>query len=284
MSFPTGERTPSANVTATSRHRERTPIDRVTVGGRTVYVKREDLYGGSPAPPLGKMRGMRDFVAARYSDGFRVFGCWDTRVSRLGHALAACCLEYPDVRCIVSYPTKKGADVPEPIERARMLGAEVYPVKGGRITISFAQARRYVESAGGTMLPFGFECAEAVDGVRREAVRIPRKYLEGGSLVVCCGSGVTLAGILSGVCVLPATIIGISSGRSATAIRACLARRASILPEGLKIQDAEVPYSVALTYPCPFPSHPNYDLKAWRFLVEHLADLADPVLFWNVGA
>jgi hypothetical protein len=33
----------------------------------------------------------------------------------------------------------------------------------------------------------------------------------------------------------------------------------------------------------PFPMHPYYDLKAWRWL-ESGPRLADPVLFWNIGA
>ena len=43
-------------------------------------------------------------------------------------------------------------------------------------------------------------------------------------------------------------------------------------------------YSVADSYPCPFPSHPNYDRKAWHWMCEHINELKKPILFWNIGA
>jgi hypothetical protein len=34
----------------------------------------------------------------------------------------------------------------------------------------------------------------------------------------------------------------------------------------------------------PFPSSPNYDAKAWSYVVSHRAPAGKTVLFWNVGA
>jgi hypothetical protein len=264
--------------------REHTPVERYEVDGRAVHVKRDDLYAKPPAPPLAKLRGMRVLLRRLYDDGVRLTGCWDTRVSKLGQGLAACCAELPGMRCVVSYPLKKGEPEPEAVSAAAGLGAEVYPVPGGRITVCFAQARRYVQGRGGFMLPFGMECAEAVEGVRREASAVPAELLRGGTLVVCCGSGVTLAGLLAGLRVMPRRVVGVSSGRSTANIRGCLGRHVRSLPEGLELREPDVAYSVALSFPCPFPAHPHYDLKAWRFLVEHLREFPDPILFWNIGA
>ncbi|MDQ3803255.1 MAG: pyridoxal-phosphate dependent enzyme [Acidobacteriota bacterium] len=227
---------------------------------------------------------MRLLLSRLYGEGVRLTGCWDTRVSKLGQGLAACCAEFPGMRCVVSYPVKKGEPQPEAIRAAAGLGAEVYPVPGSRITICFAAARRYVQGRGGFMLPFGLECAEAVEGVRREAASIPVELVRGGTLVVCCGSGVTLAGLLSGLPVLPRRIVGVSSGRSPAKIRACLGRYVASLPGGLELRPAAVPYAVAVTHPCPFPAHPHYDLKAWKFLLDNLREFTRPILFWNIGA
>jgi hypothetical protein len=133
------------------------------------------------------------------------------------------------------------------------------------------------------MIPFGLECPEAVAGVEEEAATVPPSTA-GGTLVLCCGSGVTLAGLLLGLPVRPRRIIGLSSGRSIQKIEACLRHFAGPLPTGLEILPAAVPYSVALEVACPFPSHPHYDLKAWDLLQTRLDDLQDPVLFWNTGA
>jgi hypothetical protein len=142
----------------------------------------------------------------------------------------------------------------------------------------------YVNDRGGFMLPFGLECPEAVEAVKQEANRIPPEFIKGGTLVVCCGSGVTLAGLLSGLPVLPRKIIGVSSGRSLNKIVACLRRYVKRLPRCLELYDASMPYSLALSFPCPFPAHPNYDLKAWKFLLDNLQNCRKPILFWNIGA
>jgi threonine dehydratase len=264
--------------------REQTPIERFMARRRLIYVKREDLYGIPPAPPLAKLRGIRVLLSRLYKEGVRLVGCWDTRVSKLGQGLAASCKEFPGMRCIVSYPTKKGEKQPESIQIAADLGAEIYPLPGSRITICYAQARRYVTENGGVMLPFGMECQEAVDGVRREANTVPSRLVEGGTIILCCGSGVTLAGLILGLTASPYKIIGVSSGRSVTNIRACLRRYIKELPRYLELHEATTPYSQALSFPCPFPSHPNYDLKAWKFLIDNLHDYRAPILFWNIGA
>jgi pyridoxal-phosphate dependent enzyme len=264
--------------------REHTPIEIYKVSGKQVFVKRDDLFGRRPAPPLAKLRGMRLFLEKVYAGETRLVGCWDTRISRLGQGLAACCAHMPDMRCIVSYPTKKGEPEPEWIEQATDLGAEVYPVPGSRISICFSRARRYVNDKGGLMLPFGLECPEAVEGVRREASTMPGEIIKDGTVVVCCGSGVTLAGLLLGLPALPRKIIGVSSGRALKNIRSCLMRHVQSIPRGLELREATMPYSDAPDFPCPFPTHPNYDLKAWKFLVENLRRYREPILFWNIGA
>jgi hypothetical protein len=48
-------------------------------------VKRDDLFAEWPAPPLGKLRGALPLVKKLYANGVRLVGCWDTRISALGH-------------------------------------------------------------------------------------------------------------------------------------------------------------------------------------------------------
>jgi 1-aminocyclopropane-1-carboxylate deaminase/D-cysteine desulfhydrase-like pyridoxal-dependent ACC family enzyme len=261
-----------------------TPIETYSVCGRRIYVKRDDLFGVPPAPPLAKLRGMRLLLKNHYVCGVRLVGCWDTRISKLGEGLAACCTELPGMGCIVSYPTKKGVPEPDSIKRARGLGAEIFPVPGGRISICFYKARVFVEKQGGVMLPFGFECREAVEGVKKEARKISKEFIRYSTLILCCGSGVTLAGLILGLPVLPRRIIGISSGRSPNNILACLKRNGVIVPKCLEIHEATIPYSEPVHCHCPFPAHPNYDLKAWQYMVDNLKAINGEILFWNIGA
>jgi 1-aminocyclopropane-1-carboxylate deaminase/D-cysteine desulfhydrase-like pyridoxal-dependent ACC family enzyme len=264
--------------------RDHTPIEAYRAGPRCVFVKREDLYGIIPAPPLGKLRGLRLFLADAHRRGINLVGCWDTRVSMLGLGLAACCREFPGMRCIVSYPMGKADPTPPLADRAGSLGAELFPVPAARINICFAAARRYVERRGGLMLPFGLECEQAVNAVAQEAARVKPEFFSGGTVVLSCGSGVSLAGLLRGLSARPHRVVGISSGRSLDNILRCVRRYVAEIPKYLELREAQVSYKLALKFPCPFPSSPYYDLKAWKYLAENRAHLRGPILFWNIGA
>lgn len=264
--------------------RNRTPIETHRAGSRRVFVKREDLYGIIPAPPLGKLRGLRLVLADAHRRGIKLVGCWDTRVSMLGLGLAACCREFPKMGCVVSYPMGKGDKTPPQAEQAASLGAELFPVPAARINICFAAARRHVERRGGLMLPFGLECEQAVNAVARVAARVKPEFFSGGTVVLSCGSGVSLAGLLRGFSAQPHRIVGISSGRSLDNIRRCVRRYVPELPNYVELREAQEPYKRAITFPCPFPSNPHYDLKAWKYLAENRAQFHEPLLFWNIGA
>jgi 1-aminocyclopropane-1-carboxylate deaminase/D-cysteine desulfhydrase-like pyridoxal-dependent ACC family enzyme len=198
--------------------------------------------------------------------------------------MAAACLEHPGLRCVLAFPQRIGEGAPRALLEARSLGAELLPLKPNHVDISVAQARRVVCARGGVMLPFGLECDDAVDSVAEEARRTPLQYVQGATLVVCCGSGVTLAGLLKGLNGAPARIVGVSSGRSIARIRRCLDRYLDGLPLCVEFVPAAVPYAVRSSWPCPFPAHPNYDRKVWQYLEEHLDEYTDPILFWNIGA
>jgi hypothetical protein len=133
------------------------------------------------------------------------------------------------------------------------------------------------------MLPFGLDCRESVYAVAKEAARVPISLLS-GTIVLCCGSGVTLAGLLIGLRKLPRRLIGISSGRSGAKISACVHRYMATLPPCVELVEALMPYDSRPAIECPFPAHPNYDLKAWKYLQENVKDMTHPILFWNIGA
>jgi len=267
-----------------SLFRNDTPIDRYRLARRWVYVKRDDLYAAPPAPPLAKLRGAMSLLTRLYSEGIRLVGCWDTRISALGQGIAACCATFPGMKVIVAYPKTKGSHEPVPIAKARELGGEVLPVVAGRITISFAAARREVVRRGGAMLPFGLECPESVASVAQAAATVPPNYTGGGTVVVSAGSGVTLAGLVLGLRGRPSRFLGVSSGRSVDSIQRCLTRYGIEKSPSIRLVPAQEAYYVPIDYECPFPSHPHYDRKAWRYLAENAKSLEAPLFFWNVGA
>jgi hypothetical protein len=260
-----------------------TPIETYMVDKLEVFVKREDLFGKFPAPSLGKLRGLNLVLEKVVRLGYNLVGCWDTRISKLGQGVAVLGKEYPDLSLIISYPTKKGEKIPDAINIAKYYGAEIYPIRGNHVGICYAQVRKYVESRKGFMLPFGLECTESFNAIHNEASLIQRDLIENGTLIISCGSGVTLAGILSGLRYVPSKVIGISSGRSLLNINNCISRYIGVIPNYVEVIKPQCPYSEKLLYFSPFPSDPYYDLKAWKYLVENIKYLKRPILFWNIG-
>lgn len=264
--------------------RRSTPLERYRIEGGEAWVKRDDLFARWPAPPLGKLRGARSLLRRLSREGVRLIGCWDTRISALGQGIAVCARELPGLRVIVAYPASQGSSIPEPLQIASQLGAEVLPVRAGRISISFAEARQHVEERGGFMLPFGLDCIESVAAIQEEATKIPDHAVYAGTVIVSCGSGVTLAGLVRGLGHRASRYIGVSSGRSVRMIERCLSKYVENCFDKLHIVPAGHAYTKELNIPCPFPSHPNYDQKAWDFLQRNFRLLRKPILFWNVGA
>jgi 1-aminocyclopropane-1-carboxylate deaminase/D-cysteine desulfhydrase-like pyridoxal-dependent ACC family enzyme len=270
-------------MTELSFYLEHTPIETYRLNHRTIHVKRDDLYASPPAPPLAKLRGLRILLTEICSHSISIVGCFQTRVSNIGHGLAAACLEFPSLRCIVVCPQSKRQPDPTSVEMARSLGAEIHFVPTNRLPINYAQARRYVELNGGVMLPFGMECEAGVQSVAVEAAQVPSELVRNGTVVVSCGSGVTLAGLLKGLDPSFSRIIGVSSGRSLDQIERCLIRHIRKIPNSIELVPPTMPYYESPDMRCPFACHPNYDLKAWQYLSSHANEYNDPILFWNVG-
>ena len=266
-----------------------TPIEEYEVSGIPVYVKREDLCSPPPLPPLEKLRGIELILKRLKAEGITTVGVIDTRVSKAGWGVAGMCKEY-GMNCIVVYPKLKGeTNLPFNQEAAKELGAEIYPIRGNYTRINYAVGKKYVESRGGVMLPWGLVCDETVKAVSLEAKNIDKKYYL-GSLVLSVGSGTIISGILSGLDNEIPLVFGISSGVSARnqliVIRKYLHGHKDYdkIMRRLTLIEPIMPYEKCPDIIAPFPTHPNYDLKAWHWLTLHVNQLKRPILFWNIGA
>jgi threonine dehydratase len=264
-------------------YREHTPVECHSVLQKNVNVKRDDLYSLPPAPALGKLRGMRSFLKTLLNGGTKIVGCFQTRVSNVGHALAAACLEFPGLHAVVVYPQLRKQERPESVRRAERLGATVCAIRPNVLPICYQQSKRLLAEMGGVLLPFGMDCVDAVDAVVREATLLPASVYRAGTVIVPCGSGVTLGGVLRGIRYPVRRVVGVSCGRSVEKIRKCVEKYISI-PPFVDLVAPSLPYYQSPRTCCPFPAHPHYDLKAWKYLAEHLDELQEPILFWNVGA
>ena len=272
---------------------ENTPIEEYQVGSETVYVKREDLYGQDPMPPLAKLRGIRLVLDSLYQKGCRTVGVLDTRVSKSGWGVAAVRkFEHPDMKLLLGFPTTKAnRTTPDQHLKAAELGATIMPQQGTRQSIMYYKFKSIVEEQGGVMLPHGLPFVETALSVAEQAAMIPKELLQ-GTIVLIVGTGTMLAGILIGMMEEKnINIVGISAGKSPTGQLNNIERIMNVAMPfcgkatgRVKLLNPIMEYNVADDYPCPFPSHPNYDRKAWHWMCEHISELKKPILFWNIGA
>ncbi len=268
-----------------------TPVETYKLHGIPVYVKREDLVSLEPdLPPLAKIRGIHKVIERLKSEGYKTFGVLDTKVSKAGWGTAAISKRL-GVRCILGVPRLKNGSLPFGAQKAQELGAEIYELRSSRYSIMYSRLRKYIESEGGFLLPLGLTCEETVIEVAKIASRMSPEYFD-GSLVICAGTGTILSGVVCGLPRIPQQIYSISAGISVKKQRRTVEKftskhgfengmmtlpRISFIP-AFRDYYQESPVEV------PFPSHPNYDAKAWEWLGKHIHDIPQPILFWNIGA
>lgn len=272
---------------------ENTPIEEYKLGSETVYVKREDLYGQDPMPPLAKLRGIRIVLKDLSEQNVKTIGVLDTRVSKSGQGVAAVRnFYYPNMSLVLGYPiTRSDYSTPIQHQKAASLGAFLSPQQATRQSIMYYKFRHIVEDLGGVMLPHGLPFKETAKSVAEEIKTVPKELLT-GTIVLIVGTGTILAGILIGLAEeKDINIVGISAGKSTNVQVNNINRIVSeVMPfcgnvtGRVKLLNPIMDYSIADTYSCPFPSHPNYDRKAWHWMSEHIDELKKPILFWNIGA
>jgi len=262
-----------------------TPILEYTLdGNKEVFVKRDDLCVKPPCPPLAKLRGVILRLLALKKQGVKLVGVLDTRISKSAWGVAYLA-QNMGIKVVAYYPhLKEYTETPTNQKKAEELGAEVYPLKGGRTAVLYSWAKKDIEKRGGYMIPMGLVVRESIKAVYKEASRTPEQYL-GGSIVISVGSGMTIAGVSLALASKVKTIYGISAGMSTSRQRQkikttsgfSLAQNVElILPEG-------VDYYFYEAMETPFQSSPYYDKKALRWLVENWDTIPKPVLFWNIG-
>jgi len=261
-----------------------TPVETYHIQGRRIYVKRDDVFGSHPLPPLGKIRGLDGIIKNLYRKGIRTIGYWDTAISQIGQAIAVTAMKYPGLEVILSYPANESSSLPESLKIAVAYNAKLYPIPELSIQQSLDTIHTYVKKKNGVVLSLGLDCIESIESISLESTTIRQEWIDSGTLITSCGSGMTFAGIIKGLSFQPKMAIGMSVAKTKNEIVTKLKQHLNLLPDGLTIVESRIPYSCPIDFECPFPCNPYYDLKAWKYLNENISCFPDPVLFWNIGA
>lgn len=224
-------------------------------GGRTLLVVRDDLTpGGTKARIIGPLlEGVSEAVYASPAEGFAQV------------ALAHACAER-GIRASV-FVAERHHPHPNTVAAAKA-GAIIHPERPGYFSVIKKRAADFCEERGATLLPFGLDDPAVLD----EMEQLARETTIAPPEEVWCvaGSGVLARGLARA---WPrARLRCVQIGRQL--------REGDVPPEA-EIFVAPEPFSRDAQIPPPFPSCPNYDAKAWAFILRHASDGA---LFWNVAA
>lgn len=179
-----------------------TPVER----WGDVLVKRDDLFtaGGLQG---GKVRSCLSLLSQPGVKGAVTAGSRHSPQVEIVAGLAA----ELGLPCSVHVPA--GDDTPA-LTYAAERGAEVNRHRPGHNSVIVARARKDAEARGWLEVPFGMECAEAVQATAKEAATLLLLPEPPQRIVVPVGSGMSLAGILHGLAAaeLGIPVVGIVVG------------------------------------------------------------------------
>lgn len=164
------------------------------------------------------------------------------------------------------FVAKRAYPHPRALE-AKRVGATVWQVKPGYLTVVQARARLYCANTGAFNLPFGADMAEATSIIASAATSLDIKPDE----VWCAaGSGVLMRGLARAWPHAERHAVQIGRKLSASDVA------------NAQIHIYPKPYDFALKSPAaPFPSDPHYDAKAWDICRQKRGS-GKVVVFWNV--
>lgn len=257
-----------------------------------VFVKRDDLCCDSPQ--LAKMRGIWKYVAKRKS--FDGFGILDGAHSRNGWALARACRELGK-SAVTYWPIKKHQRSIPLHEaqgysrcRAEALGSVIVPIQAGRSAVVYAQARadlaRRIPNS--IMLPNAVKIIETVEAHVEEIAsqRDEWKTISPQSLVIGCGTGTILSGVLAGffsIGITPRVYVVLGYSVNEDRLRKYIASYTLFPQDKITVIDLGYSYGSEAVTPVPFGSCRHYEAKAWKWLQINRQDIKGSVAFWNSG-
>lgn len=247
-----------------------TPIE--WLKDRQLWLKRDDLF---------QLAGVR---------GGKVRSCWRLATASTPKLLVTASSRHSPQMTIVARIAQRlgvpahchiptGDDTPETLE-ALEVGAQLVRHKPGYNSVIIKRALDDAKEHGGTNIPFGMKCREAVEETALQVDNLPGDY-EMRRIVVPVGSAISLAGVLTGIQQYrpdlgKVKVIGIQVG---AAIEDTMDKLA---PFGWRtmctVLRAREPYHTAAQYTSvgPVVVDPHYEGKAVGFL-----EPGD--LFWIVG-
>ncbi len=137
-------------------------------------------------------------------------------------------------------------------------GATIVQVPHGRMSVVQSRARKYCERTGALFLPLGFDVPEAADPFIEVMAGVRQRV--GDPDQVWCATGSGMLARCLGVGFPNSEVVGVAVGLASR-------HEKQRMPENVRLLTAPEKFEQESKAACPFPSNPNYDLKAWAQMV-----------------
>jgi hypothetical protein len=275
-----------------------TPWEEYTLDGVPLYVKREDLCCPAPGPSFSKIRGVyRHLSELKRQRGVVPIGVMDTVHSKAGWGVAYIC-QHLGLPCYDFFPVLKAEGTLEDYHvrtnqrHAGALGAQLMPMQAGMSAVLFNRAKtqlKQMTDGKGYMMPNALKLEESIVETALEvASYTPDDLLYSeGTWLISVSSGTIAAGVLRGLVARdaqPIVIAHMGYNRSEDTLLEYMLNASGTHYPFVQIVNEKYEYKQSVEEDCPFPCNSFYDLKAWKWLMQHYAELQPPIIFWNVGA
>lgn len=268
---------------------EISPEEQYRILGHAVTVRRDDLAFKEPLPPNAKMAALYEIVKHAYSLGYREAVLFAKKQVGIPYAIGfpVICKEF-NMKATITIPATEKSIYEQWQLDAIWRGAEIIKLHPNMITINVNQSKKIADDRKAFFVPFGFEDPISVK-VHSEKFSLPDYEI--GTLVLSTMTGMILAGVLKQIHdrqYKVKNVYGISSGRSEASVY-------KSMKKNYPNYDSEVGHLMLLEAfkrnekpaldksVIPFSMHPDYEYKAWAWLVRNIDRLEEPIYFINSG-
>jgi len=269
------------------------PIEKYDYDGHDVYVVRDDLTSKFPGPNNSKVRGLLYKLQKLHKRGVKAVASQDTSISRIGWGVSWLAKKF-DMTHYNFYPAKKELNFYQ--KMSAYWGGVLIPLLGTFSNAFRVAAKRYMikHNIKAEFLPIGLSMPEAVQANADLVGVLPSDLFE-GSLIISVSSGTICAGLFYGTILneYKTDIYGVLASTFKNRRRkiihlvrrtaAGLGKPVKVYDNRLKLVDLGYKYKEREYLRPPFPCDLYLDRKAWKFLIDNIGKLKEPIVFWNVG-
>lgn len=261
--------------------RVHTPTEKYDVGGRAVYVKREDMQGDNKfLPAWGKLLATKHIVDNLPDDrplvALNTYGSWS------GWAFSHFC-KSRGIEFHMVYP-KTNLIHKDYLDIVANNGAVLKDIRPNMFKVLYGQMGKYAKENNFQLVPYAYNTKSYLQFAADRMYDYLNKTRNFDNLVVSSGSGVTLSGLASGFLKAnPEGRIWTCTVGTSGGIEKQIAR-CKYDGSRINVEDAKNEFKDLMpNYETPFPCNQHWDKKTWHWLENNINRLEGSILFWNLG-